>query len=150
MELRQLIRDCLSEAKLMQLATSTGDQPWVCNVWFAADDDMNIYWFSSTTRRHSDEVLKNEKVAGAMALPVSPQDKGRGLQFEGIAEILTEEKDIAAARAVYTDRIFSKEQIDTFMALPDRPHRFYRIRPTRFVLFDTVNFPDNSRQEYSL
>jgi len=50
----------------MQLATALDNQPWVCSVWFAADKDLNIYWFSSTTRRHSGEVLKNKKVAAAI------------------------------------------------------------------------------------
>lgn len=63
----------------MQLATSLDNQPWVCNVWFAADTKLNIYWFSSITRRHSDEVTKNQKVAGAIVLPQSPEDPSRGL-----------------------------------------------------------------------
>lgn len=149
MELRQLIKDYLAEAKLMQLATSVDGQPWVCNVWFAADDDLNIYWFSSVTRRHSDEVMKNNKVAGAMVLAHTPSDKPRGVQFEGVAEQLTEADDIEKAISVYADRIFSRDQIEQFMGSSDRPHKFYRIRPTTFVLFDVVHFPDNSRQEYT-
>lgn len=31
-----------------------------------------------------------------------------------------------------------------------KPHKFYRIKPTQFVLFDAVNFEDNWRQEYNL
>lgn len=131
----------------MQLATSVDGQPWVCSVWFAADEDLNIYWFSSTARRHSGEVVRNNKVAGAMALPHTPADKPRGLQFEGVAEILTKEEDIDKAISVYKDRIFPLATIQDFIA--NKNHRFYRIRPTRFVLFDTVNFPDDSRQEFT-
>lgn len=150
MDLRKLIKDYLKEAKLMQLATSIDGQPWVCSVWFAADEDLNIYWFSSTTRRHSKEVMQNNKVAAAIVLPQTPQDPGRGLQLQGIAELLTEQKDIDKAVSVYAGRIFTKEQIEEFGALKDKPHSFYKIKPTQFVLFDSVNFPDESRQEYNL
>jgi uncharacterized protein YhbP (UPF0306 family) len=148
--LRNLIEDYLHEAKLMQLATSINDQPWVCSVWFAADKDLNIYWFSSVTRKHSEEVKKNPKVAGAIALPHTPDDPPRGLQFQGTAEELSETKDIIEAISVYAGRIFSDQTIQKFMKHPTKPHKFYRIRPTQFVLFDVVNFPDESRQVYNL
>lgn len=148
-DLNQLIKDYLQEAKLMQLSTSVGDQPWTCSVWFAADTDLNIYWFSSTTRRHSKELLVNNKVAAAIVLPHTPADAGRGLQLQGTAEILTKQEDVDKAISVYADRIFSREVIEELQKDPEKPHAFYRIKPTQFVLFDMVNFPENSRREYN-
>lgn len=150
MDLRELIKNYLKDAKLMQLSTSIDNQPWVCSVWFAADDDMNIYWISSVNRRHSNEVVKNQKVGVAIALPQTPDDAPRGLQLQGVAELLTKQEDIDKAISVYAGRIFSKEKIKEFMEDKENPHRFYRIKPAQFVLFDAVNFPDNSRQEYNL
>lgn len=150
MELRELIKEYLQKARLMQLATSIDDQPWVCSVWFASDEELNIYWFSSITRRHSKEVEKNHKVAGAMVLPQTPEDKPRGLQFQGTARLLVEKSDVDKAVSVYADRIFSRKQIKEFMELKDKPHRFYIIKPSQFVLFDVVNFPDDSRRELTL
>lgn len=150
MDLKRLIHEYLNDAKLMQLATAINDQPWVCNVWFAADEDLNIYWFSSTGRRHSKEVKKNNKVAGAIVLPLNPSDPPRGLQFQGTAEVLTKQKDIYKAIAIYQDRIFPKETIDELMQNTKNPHKFYKITPVQFVLFDAVNFGDNWRQEYHL
>lgn len=150
MNLKSLIKDYLNIAKLMQLATSLENQPWVCNVWFASDSNLNIYYFSSITRRHSKEVLKNNKVAGAIALPHTPDDSPRGLQFQGVVEVLGKQADIDKAISVYAGRIFSRGKIKEFMEHKEKPHRFYRIKPTQFILFDVVNFPDNSRQEYNL
>ncbi len=150
MDLRNLIKEYLKEAKLMQLATSVNNQPWVCNVWFAADKDLNIYWFSSTTRRHSKEVLKNNKVAAAIVLPHTPKDTARGLQLQGTAEIVKDKKTLVKAILLFTGRIFSRKQIELFMKNREKPHSFYKIKPTQFVLFDVVNFPDNSRREYNL
>ena len=149
-KLKKIISDYLKEARLMQLATSINNQPWVCSVWFAADDDLNIYWFSSITRRHSSEVMKNPKVAAAIALPQTPDDPPRGLQLQGLAELLTDQENIERAISVYKDRIFPIETIKGLMNNKEKPHKFYRIRPTQFVLFDAVNFGDNWRQEYNL
>ena len=148
--LRELIQDYLQEAKLMQLATAVDNQPWTSSVWFAADNDLNIYWFSSTTRRHSHEILKNKKVAAAIVMPQTPKDTPRGLQLEGTAELLTDKKSIIKAILLFARKIFTKEQIELFMKNKKHPHRFYRIKPTQFVLFDALNFPDNARQEYNL
>lgn len=150
MKLLRLIKEYLNEAKLMQLSTSINNQPWVCSVWFAADEDLNIYFFSSNTRRHSKEITKNNRVAGAMVIPQTPKDLPRGLQFQGKVKLLTKKQDIDKAISVYGGRIFPISQIKEFMEDDETPHHFYKIKPTQFVLFDSVNFPENSRQEYNL
>jgi uncharacterized protein YhbP (UPF0306 family) len=145
-----IIRQYLNDAIMMQLATVADGKPWVCNVWFAVDKNMNIYWFSSTTRRHSKELLENSHVAAAFCLPQLPSDSySRGLQVEGTAELLTKPSDIATAMKYYVGRVFNVNQIKQFMELIDKPHRFYKLSPKNFVLFDTLNFPENSRQEYT-
>ena len=119
-KLRKLIVAYLQEAKMMQLATVGADgRPWVCNVWFAVDKDLNVYWFSATTRRHSKEILQNSHVAVAMKYYV-----GR--------------------------KIFTASQVADFMKHVTKPHRFYKITPSSIVLFDTVHYPDESRQELTL
>ncbi len=148
LKLQKLIKQYLDDARMMQLATVANGKPWVCNVWFAADKDMNIYWFSSTTRRHSQEVVSDPNVAAAICLAQTPADPPRGLQIEGTAQLLTNPVDIAVAMKNYVGRVFNLKQVRQFMANLDRPHRFYRIKPSLFVLFDAVNYPDDSRQEY--
>lgn len=147
-DVKTLIKEYLQEAKLIQLATSINNQPWVCSVWFASDEDLNIYWFSSISRRHSEELDVNNRVAGAIALPHDPKDPVRGVQFQGVAEVLSDEEDINKALSVYQGRIFNRERIDDLAK--NRAHKFYKIKPTKFVLFDSVNFPDNPRQELDL
>lgn len=133
----------------MQLASASDNKPWACNVWFAADKNMNIYWFSSTTRRHSHEVANNPHVAAAICLPHTPSDPyARGVQLQGTAEQLTNPVDIAIAMKCYVGKIFNLKQVKEFMANLEKPHRFYRIKPELIVLFDTKNFPADSRQEY--
>ena len=149
MDLKKLITEYLQQARLMQIATSKNNQPWACTVNFAFDENMNLYWISKPDTRHSQEISENEKIAGTIVLPHNPGDKPRGLQFQGVAhqaigEELQKAMDVYAKRAEMTDerkqRIISGED----------GHIPYIITPKLFVLFDTVNFPDNPRQEYQL
>lgn len=135
---------------MMQLATSVDNKPWICNVWFAADSDLNIYWFSSTTRKHSNDILKNPNVAAAIVLPQTPKDTPRGIQLKGMAKVLIEQKDVDKAIAVYKYRIFPTETIEKLMRDKETPHKFYKIIPSQIVLYDGVSFPDNWRQELNL
>lgn len=152
-KLRKLIVAYLQEAKMMQLATVGADgRPWVCNVWFAVDKDLNVYWFSATTRRHSKEILQNSHVAAAICLPRGPEDASRGgIQLEGTAKVLTKPTEVAVAMKYYVGRkIFTASQVADFMKHVTKPHRFYKITPSSIVLFDTVHYPDESRQELTL
>ena len=94
--------------------------------------------------------MKNQKVAAAVVLRHAPKDPPRGLQLQGIAEMLTDQKDIDKAISAYRDRIFPMKTIKRLMLDEENQHKFYRIKPTQFVLFDAVNFGDNWRQAYSL
>ncbi len=132
------IKKYFDEAKMMQLATTRDNKPWVCNVWFVADNNLNIYWISSTTRRHSQEIQDNEHVAAAMCLVTDPSDTSKGgIQLEGTAHEVTNALEIAKALKLYAARgIFTLDQVKKFMADAAKPHRFYKITPARIVLFD--------------
>ena len=60
------IKDYLEEVKLEVIATSLNDKPWAASVFFAFDEKLNIYFMSSLARRHSEEILKNKRVAFAI------------------------------------------------------------------------------------
>lgn len=143
MDLRKLIEDYLKEARLMQVATSKDNQPWVASVYFAFDEKLSLYWISNPTRRHSKEIKDNEKVAGTIVLPHSHGEKVRGLQFQGIAKQL-EGKEVEEGIECYSKRYLEVS------AETKKSHDCYKITPKLFVLFDEVNFPNNPRQELFL
>lgn len=147
MDLRKLIEEYLSKAYLMQVATTDNNQPWVCSVYFAYDESLNLYWISRPTRRHSKELRSNERVAGTVVLPHTHGEKVRGLQFEGVAKELISKEAIKEIEC-YSNRFqdIPKEKIKTILEGKDS-HVCYKISPTLFILFDEVNFPDNPRQE---
>lgn len=144
--LQENIREYLDEAKMMQLATARAEKPWVCNVWFASDKNMNIYWISSTNRRHSNELADNPYVAASVCMPSKPSESKQGaLQIEGLAREVTKPAEMAKALKIYVARgFFSLSQVKKFMADVHRPHRFYVLEPSRIVHFGT------GTQEYIL
>lgn len=144
-----LIKEYLSEATLMQIATVKRGNPWACSVYFAYDDSFNLYWISSPKRRHSLDIKENKKVAGTIVLPHTPGDDVRGLQFEGNAIRLTGKKALMGM-LIYAKRFgVSMDRVKKIVANKDG-HVCYKVSPKAIVLFDEVNFPKDPRQEFIL
>jgi len=151
MDVKQLIQEYFKNTRMLQIATSSDGQPWNCTVYYVFDDDWNIYWISTPERRHSKEIANNPKVAGVIAFSQEPYptDGVQGLQFEGLAEILSGEEEKKASK-LYIEQLDREKTLLEDIRSGKNPHKFYRIQPTKFVLFDSVHFPDNSRKEISL
>ncbi len=144
-DIKKIIHAFLAECSLMQLATAKDNQPWVCNVWFAADENMHIYWISADHRRHSQEILQNSKIAATIVRPYSSQEIPSGLQLQGKAEILTDKKEIKNVRALFKKKQFNIDRIMRSMKEENKSFHFYKLNPTIFAIFDTVYFPTKAR-----
>lgn len=149
MDLKSLIEDYLKEGKLMQVATSKGNKPWVASVWYVHDEKWNLYFISKKHRRHSKEIIENPEVAGVI---VTPHTKGsgekvRGLQFNGVARE-TNGHEMDKANKLYKAKYELAEEIALEELMdPKVTYGYYIIEPKTFVLFDEINFPDDPRQE---
>lgn len=141
--MRNLISDYLKHAFIMQLSTSVNNQSWTCTVYFAYDENLNLYWISRPDRRHSQEITQNPKVSGAIVKLHTYGEKVRGVQYQGTAQKLENEEEVFAIET-YTNRYNTARPRVT----PQEESRsIYRVKPELFVLFDEVNFPENPRQE---
>ncbi len=47
MDVEKVIREYLPKVIHMSLATCVDNRPWVCEVHFVYDDDLNLYWRST-------------------------------------------------------------------------------------------------------
>jgi uncharacterized protein YhbP (UPF0306 family) len=146
-----LLRGHLAKGKLMQLATVTsiGD-PWLCHVWYAADENLDLIFTSRATRRHSGEIRKDGRVAGGI-VPILADGLGnkvQGIVFEGRAVEL-DGNDIRIAYQVYATRWPQFREMVSIDSLLSRSteSRLYRVKPGRYVVFDEISFPDDPRQE---
>ena len=91
MKLIELTKQTLERGYLMSLATSDEKGVWVADVIYTYDDDLNIYWMSITSRRHSRAIDNgNTRVAATITVTQGPQDPDEGLQISGTAKRMKE------------------------------------------------------------
>lgn len=87
-DMRQRIKEVLEQGYLLSLGTADDGGPWVADVIYVADDDLNIYWMSGRKFRHSLAIEMNPKVAGSITVSARPGEKDLGVQLEGEAKRL--------------------------------------------------------------
>jgi uncharacterized protein YhbP (UPF0306 family) len=150
-EVKDLLQQYLKQTNIMQLATTNGDQPWACNVHFYADEECNFYWNSLLTREHSQHIARNPKVAAAILVHENTPDEPWviGISVAGTAEMLGPVVPELIGQA-YVTKLAKPPILLADVASGRNPGQFYRLTPTRLVLFDTKNSTGNPRQEIKL
>jgi uncharacterized protein YhbP (UPF0306 family) len=144
MNIEELIKKYLNEAKIMQLGTAADNQPWVVSVHFAADDKLNLYWISDSSRRHSLEIANNSKVSATIPIKF-PDHPVIGVSAEGEAGPVSSADAINICAAKFgLSEGFKKKLLDDTAG-----EKLYCLKPRLFVLFDQVSFPDVPRQEWN-
>lgn len=141
----QVIREYLPEVLHMSLGTSQDDKPWVCEVHFGYDEKLNLYFRSLLSRRHSQDIAGNPRVAGNIVMQHDITMKPRGVYFEGTAKRLTdlEAQKVALAalkRVGATDAALEEAQ-------DDEGHQFYKITVDTFYLFDARESKPSTKYE---
>lgn len=131
----------------MSLATSSGSFPWVCEVHFAYDDDLNLYFRSLTSRRHSQEIAQNPHVAGNIVTQHFLEQKVRAVYFEGTARLLELGFEQDQAYQAMSQRLHVGPEILEEANRADG-HKFYKISVAKFYVFDS--YTSNPSQKYEL
>ncbi len=142
MNVEATIRKYLPQVIHMSLATCTGNKPWICEVHFAYDDGLNLYWCSTPQRRHSQEISANPHVAGNMVTQHHLGQKVRGVYFEGLAKELEPIDANHPAYKLYCARFGDRPDLIADAVRPDGG-RFYQVTVSDFYLFDGYDGPSN-------
>jgi len=135
-QIEQTIRGYIPQIIHMSLATVSDNKPWVCEVHFSYDNDLNIYFVSSAQTRHAQEIAKNPYVAGNIVTQHHKDQKVRCVDFEGTAEILDGTEAEATAYQAYIER-FGESQGLLNEIKKDGDTRFFKITVKDFFLFDS-------------
>lgn len=146
-DLEKAIREYLPEVIHMSLATSKDNKPWVCEVHYAYDEDLNFYFMSTAQRRHSVEISENPNVSGNIVKQHGMKDKPRGIYFEGVAEMLSEVYEEHPAYISYKKR-FGLDKSDIVESRLETGHKFYKITVSKFYVFDAIE--SSPSQKYKL
>ena len=144
MDLNALLKEYFENNKLMQLATVSEGNPWICNVYFVTDDSNNIYWTSTKARRHSKEIIRNPLAAVSI---VQDDKRKQALQITGKAYIVALE-DAERVDMLYGNKFGEKsERLEEVMANEENGRAYWVLRPDTISFWDEVNFPESPKQE---
>lgn len=128
--------ETLNQARVMQLATSRGGQPWICTVYFVVSDGI-FYWLSFPERRHSRELEDNTKAAVAVVLkqdlPVI------GVQAEGTVHAIHNADVAAPILELYVQKYGSGSTFIERLKEGTNRHVLYCLEPGLVVLFDETD-----------
>jgi uncharacterized protein YhbP (UPF0306 family) len=146
MDVEGTLRQYIEQVIHMSLATSHDNKPWVCEVHFAYDDELNLYFRSLKSRRHSQEIANNPSVAGNIVTQHHKGQAPRGVYFEGKAEMLTDIDETHPAYVATAKRFGAGEDIFAKMAAEESA--FYKIAVSDFYIFDA--YVSKPAQKYHL
>jgi len=145
-EIEAVIREYIPQIIHLSLATVKDGRPWVCEVHFAYDDGLNLYFGSSANSRHAQELIANPHVAGNIVTQHHKNQKVRCVDFEGTARMLDAKQAEAVAFPVYTERFgAAKNLLDEIRK--DGHMRFFKISVDSFYLFDSYG---DERKKHAL
>lgn len=142
--IKNRIIEVLKNTHLMSLATNDENGPWVADVIFVHDNDLNIYWISDPNTRHSKAITFNKKVAGTITNSTKSKELNFGIQFEGRAEKL-EGVQINLLTKHLAKRSRPKPTPSQAIEILNNKS-WYKLTPTKIYLIDEENFGFN-RQE---
>ncbi len=146
-DVEKIIREYLPDVIHMSLGTCKDGQPWVCEVHFAYDEDLNLYFRSKADRRHSQEIAENARVAGNIVKQIQLGEAPKGVYFEGIAKMIPASNEQAIAFQCMKARIGIGD--DTIKeAARDDGHKFYKITVNSWYIFG--NFDGEGAKKYGL
>jgi uncharacterized protein YhbP (UPF0306 family) len=122
----QEIRDWLREQSTLTLATVGPEgEPAAADLYFAADEDLRVYFISEQGSRHVAHIGHGAKVAATVHAQAWDWREIRGLQLEGLCRPLLSVHERTAALALY-GRKFTF--LHTFAAILPR-HTLFVIAP---------------------
>ena len=162
-ELKEIVLDYLSHHNTMTLATVGNDSPWAASLFYASKG-FTLYFISDpNVCLHCRNIATNSRVAVTIDENYSLNSmddwrKVKGIQMEGIAEMLTTEDEISRAVEVYVKKypfvsvylrsVVSFPKVVSFLETmakklklaPDfsasSENKFYKVTPTRLWFVD--------------
>jgi uncharacterized protein YhbP (UPF0306 family) len=135
---KKSLREYLDSQRLMSVATQ-GEHPWIANVYFVADDDLNLYFISPPEAEHSRHIAKNPQVACSIIDSHQPMgDDMKGLQLWGEASmegVVTRLKTMFQMYAKLHPSVkdeFTLERLQQGIMTS----KVYKVMPKRIKMFD--------------
>ena len=148
------LREFLQRHNTMTLATvDPSGRPQAAAVFYAADRHLNLYFLSSASCRHSQNLGRNPRAAATIQADGQAWQAIQGVQIEGTVRQITGVGEVAQVASVYVARFdFLRGVFDVVSGTSDNTKtdgasalrgaladsRFYVLRPVWFRLVDNT------------
>lgn len=133
----------------MALSTYGEGRTWVCPVYFAYDESLNLFFKSMPTSRHMGYIKAKPEVATAIySTQPLPTGDVVGIQLSGEATILSEEEEISRACRYYYGRQQPQAKYTNFVRehlSPSAKWQMTMIVPSELCYFDTRFFDEENQ-----
>lgn len=145
-DLSDRIRTFLAGHNTMTLATiGPQGEPQAAAVFYALDEESNLYFLSSPNSRHSRNLAQEPRVAATVQADGQAWQEIRGLQIQGEAHLVTGVQATARAARIYSKRFDFLTGLlggagngPTTLQGPVASSRFYVLHPTWMRLIDNT------------
>ena len=134
MDVEKIVREYIEKSLHMSLGTCVDNKPWVCELHFAYDEDLNLYYRSLASRRHSQEIAQNPNVAGNIVRQHGPADVPHGIYFEGTAQQIVDEAERQRVFPYLRQRLNTAEA-KLEEARDPNGHQFYKVSVAKWYAF---------------
>jgi uncharacterized protein YhbP (UPF0306 family) len=147
LDIEKIVREYIEISIHMSLGTSIDNKPWVSEVHFVYDENLNLYWRSKVDRRHSLEIAENPNVAGNMVKQHKLDEYPHAIYFEGVASLVTDTDTHKKIYPLFHKRLGAEESIIN-EAFTSEGHKFYMIKVENWYAFG--KFGKDSGQKFKL
>lgn len=147
MDVEQIVREYIDKSPHLSLATAANNKPWVCEVHFAYDQDLNLYFRSKSSRRHSQEIVQNSSVAGNIVKQHALDEYPHAIYFEGTAAMMVDDSERQKIFPYFESRLGSSSKVLEEARNP-AGHQFYKITVQTWYAFG--KFGGSSGEKYAL
>jgi len=93
-----------SQSTLAVATCSTDGSPRSAPLFYLADDDLQLYWFSSSSSEHSRNLKKNPSAAVTIYRPTEKWREIRGVQMRGTVSVVADPLRRGSIAREYADR----------------------------------------------
>ena len=129
----EMIAALLREQNTLALATTDQrGQPCVAPLYYISDDELNLYWLSSESSLHSENLKLSPNAAAAVYRPTENWKEIRGVQLRGPVTVISDPAKRRALIKAYCERF----QLGAIFKTAISQCSLYALRPVFFRYID--------------
>jgi len=122
-----------SQSTIMLSTCDDAGWPQATPLFYYADDDLALYWFSSPRCAHSEHISRDPRVGIAVSMPTDRWREIRGLQMRGEVSIISDDAR-RRVKALFCRRF----DLGATFRLAMTQSRLFRFRPSWIRYIDNT------------